>query len=1040
MLRRLVLSLLVAVLALGGAAVPAVASGSADLFPRVGTSDAACDASHPCRAALEWRTNAYGPAGDTQIQRRTLFTVFAQAGEQILTGSSSIGTGSADIAIWNPGVVTDTEAGTLPVVVDGTNGFSCAAHRVGAASLVGKIGTRTQELARAQSVDGTQNTAGYVPCVYTAPTTGLYRVAFFGSAGISNAADGSPDRDLNPASGFTAAAGSSVNAWDLTVRAGTSASSVVDIPGRAFTYVLAGFTGGNPRPVTMKLFLNTLDGYRYAVDTHGFDPNGFVFYGNREGFLDADGKTPLNHDVVGTGTAPQTLPSLVGGVHLAKAQYPLSFEPLASETLAALGIPTTPVPPTLSAVDFSGLATTHGSYVGQGGTFRLDAGSGGTYEIVISRDGANFDAGLPGNRALRGVVPAGTFTVTWDGKDNSGVALPVKNGYAVRAVLRAGEYHAPMLDVESSTLGGPSITLLNPPAGVCPFTGVASTGSNCNRVFYDDRTYLSSTGVRVGDLTSGTVCAAFSTPLPAQRFADPVTGVDSTSNARAFGDGAGLNANQYCPVTGGTLGDAKGLDLWTYFPSKQTATQLDVLPVPTAPAPVDDAKTTPVNTPLAVAAPGVLVNDAGTRLSVVTSATTTPGHGTVTTNPDGSFTYTPAAGYIGPDQFQYTVTDDYGQKATATVRITVTPVAVDDAWTTTVNTPLTVPAPGVLVNDVGTGLTVGSPSTPAHGTVVVDPTGGLRYEPDPDFSGTDTFTYVASDGHLSDGATVTITVTPQAADDDLGTVPANVTTTGDAPGVLVNDSGSDLEVTAVGPPAHGTVSIAPDGSWAYTPTPGWGGTDTFTYTATDSSGQTTDATVTVHVTAPVQLAHAVDDTATGVPGQPTTLPELINDVPGDNLAWDPTSVQLLDPVSGLPVSSVTVPGEGTWTVDDGEVVFTPVPDFQGDAHLDYQVTNTAGQDVTATMTVTYPPPPISTLAAPPVLQVTVTVPAGTPATPKPAAHPTTVKVTVRISGGAHPTSLAHTGSDPVTGLLVAFSLVGAGLALAVGRRRLAARG
>ena len=43
---------------------------------------------------------------------------------------------------------------------------------------------------------------------------------------------------------------------------------------------------------------------------------------------------------------------------------------------------------------------------------------------------------------------------------------------------------------------------------------------------------------------------------------------------------AALNANQHCPATGGTLGDAKGLDLWTYFPSQQTATWLDVLPVP----------------------------------------------------------------------------------------------------------------------------------------------------------------------------------------------------------------------------------------------------------------------------------------------------------------------------------------------------------------------------------------------------------------------------------------------------------------------------
>ena len=865
MLRRLALSLLVAVLALGGAAAPAVASGSGDLFPRVGTTDAPCDATHLCRAALEWRTDAYGPAGDTQIRRRTLFTVFARAGEQILTGSSSIGTGSADIAVWNPGQITDTEAATLPTLVDGTTGFSCAAHRPDPTSLVGKLTTRAQELAGARSVDGTQNTAGYVPCVYTAPTTGLYRVAFYGAAGPGNGADGTPDRHLDPVGGFLAAAGSSVNAWDITVRAADPAS-VDDLAGRTLTYVLAGFTGGNPRPVTLRLFLHTLDGYRYAVDTRGFDPNGFVFYGNREGFLDADGTTPLNHDVVGTGSGPQRLPALDGGVHLAAPQYPLSFEPLAPETLAALGIPATPVPPTLSAVDFTGLTTPRGSYVGQGGTFELEAGSGGTYEIVISRDGVDFDPGLPGNRALRGVVPAGTFTVTWDGDDNTGVALPVKNGYAVRAVLRAGEYHAPMLDVESSTQGGPSITLLNPPNGVCPFTGATSTGTNCTRVFFDDRTYVTSAGTRVGDLTSGTLCPAFAGAVPAQLFADPATGVDSTGTSRAFGDGAGLNANQHCPATGGTLGDAKGLDLWTYFPSQQTATTLDVLPVPVAPVAVDDVGTTPIGTPLVVPTDGVLTNDAGTRLTVI--GATTPAHGSVTTNPDGSFTYTPVAGYTGTDQFDYTVTDDYGQTDVATVRLTVTPLALDDTWTTTVNTPRTVGAPGVLGNDLGGGpLTAGTPSTPSHGTVALDPSGALVYTPDLDFSGTDTFSYVASDGAGSDQATVTIVVTPTAADDDLGTVPANVTSTGTLPGLLANDAGSDLTVTVVGTPAHGTVTVGPDGSWAYTPPPGWGGTDTFSYTATDSAGQTAGATVTVHVTPPVQLASAADDHATGTPGR-----------------------------------------------------------------------------------------------------------------------------------------------------------------------------
>lgn len=1034
-LRRLALCFLVCVLALGGAATPAFASGSADLYPKVGGVDPACSGTTTCRAAIEWRTNAYGPAGDTRIQRRTLFSVFVRQGEQILTGSSSVGTGAADVAIWNPGQITDAEAAVLPTVVDGPNGFLCSAHR--GTATTGLISTRAQELARARSVDGSANTAGYEPCVYVAPTTGLYRVAFYGEAGPAGSADGSPDAALDPGT-FRPNAGTAVNAWDITVRAGGDTTGTGSFTGRVFTYVLAAFTGSNPRPVTMSMYLNTLDGYRYLVNTNGFDPNGFVFYGNREGFLDADGVTPLNHDVVGTGTNPQQLPQLVGSVHLAAPEYPLSFEPLAPETLAALGIPSNPVPPVLSAVDFTGRATARGSYIDQGGTFTLNAGTGGTYEIVVSRDGTSYDPGAPANRVLRGVVAAGVSTVTWDGRDNAGTPFPVQDDYKVKAVLRAGEYHAPMLDVESSTKGGPSITLLNPPNGQCPFTGVASTGTNCTRVFFDDRSYTASNGTFVGDVTSGLLCPSFVGALPSLPFArtEPTIvsgvlvqpGVDSTSTARAFGDGLGANANSHCAPSNGTLGDAKGLDVWTYFPSVQFQTTLDVLDIPDAPVAVGESETTTVDTPLVVSATpgppdGLLVNDEGTRLSVRTTVTTPPVHGAVVLGADGSYTYTPAAGYIGTDSFVYTIADDAGQTANATVLLTVTPRAVDDSWTTVVNTPLTVAVPGVLTNDAGTGLVVAVVAPPTHGTVVLAPNGSFVYTPAHDFSGTDTFTYRATAGALpSPVATVTIVVTPTAADDDAGTIPPNTTHTVAGPGgVLPNDHGAHLTVVSVGtPPAHGTVVIDPDGGYRYTPAPGWGGTDGFTYNAVDGAGQPVAARVTVRVTAPVQLAAATDDSADGVPDLPVTLAELENDVPGDNLAFDPATVRLLDPVSNAAVTSVTVAHEGTWLVTSAGVRFTPVPGFQGVAHLRYSVANTAGQSVSARLSVKYPEPP----AAVPTLVASATVAA--PVSPAVADEPETP-------------SLALTGSDQASGAALALVMLSVGVALVVARRRTAGR-
>ena len=73
-----------------------------------------------------------------------------------------------------------------------------------------------------------------------------------------------------------------------------------------------------------------------------------------------------------------------------------------------------------------------------------------------------------------------------------------------------------------------------------------------------------------------------------------------------------------------------------------------------------------------MAAPGVLGNDSdpdGDTLSAV--KVTEPQHGTLSLNANGSFTYTPAAGYAGPDSFSYKATDGSADSGTATVTLTV---------------------------------------------------------------------------------------------------------------------------------------------------------------------------------------------------------------------------------------------------------------------------------------------------------------------------------------------------------------------------------
>ena len=105
------------------------------------------------------------------------------------------------------------------------------------------------------------------------------------------------------------------------------------------------------------------------------------------------------------------------------------------------------------------------------------------------------------------------------------------------------------------------------------------------------------------------------------------------------------------------------------------------------------------------------------------------------------------------------------------VRVQVTsgpnrpPVANGDSYTTNFETLLTVAAPGVLSNDTdpdGNSMTAAVVSKPANGVVALNDNGGFTYTPATGFSGTDTFTYTASDGAATSGpATANITVKPQ---------------------------------------------------------------------------------------------------------------------------------------------------------------------------------------------------------------------------------------------------------------------------------------
>ena len=87
----------------------------------------------------------------------------------------------------------------------------------------------------------------------------------------------------------------------------------------------------------------------------------------------------------------------------------------------------------------------------------------------------------------------------------------------------------------------------------------------------------------------------------------------------------------------------------------------------------NDAYTTIKGQELDVAAAnGVLVNDTNADGNALSAQLVNgPANGTVTLNPDGSFSYTPDAGFWGLDSFTYTAMNGMAVSNTATVTITV---------------------------------------------------------------------------------------------------------------------------------------------------------------------------------------------------------------------------------------------------------------------------------------------------------------------------------------------------------------------------------
>lgn len=226
----------------------------------------------------------------------------------------------------------------------------------------------------------------------------------------------------------------------------------------------------------------------------------------------------------------------------------------------------------------------------------------------------------------------------------------------------------------------------------------------------------------------------------------------------------------------------------------------------------------------------------------------------------------------------------------------------------------------------------------------------LVYTPHPNFSGTDSFTYMAIDtGGASVTGTAQVTVismkeAPVAVDDAVETAEDTAVTTGN---VLANDTNVDgdrLQMIGFTQTANGTMVYNNNGTFTYTPQTNFNGQDSFTYTVSDGNGGTATGTVIITVT-PVNDAPVVHNEAVSTNvGTAVDITVLANDV-DDNV---------------LMVVSVTQGVYGMVAITaNGTVQYTPTPSFLGQDSFTYTVSDSRGGTATGTITVTVAYPPVA---------------------------------------------------------------------------------
>ncbi|KOY52684.1 Ig-like domain-containing protein [Polaribacter dokdonensis] len=459
-----------------------------------------------------------------------------------------------------------------------------------------------------------------------------------------------------------------------------------------------------------------------------------------------------------------------------------------------------------------------------------------------------------------------------------------------------------------------------------------------------------------------------------------------------------------------------GTDSFTYTledSNGDTATAtVNIIVRPIIPVPTDDVATVDKNSTdnsIAVLAnddfggneanvehPFTFLNGSLTSASNNGALLTISNNGTENNLLDDVILYTPAADFIGEDTFTYILTDSDGDATSALVTVTVVEGNNGNTNPTAINDAITVYSGSlsneinVLANDsegldglIDGGLTMTngtlSSATSNGGIIFVDNKSTnetsddiINYVPQTDFVGEDTFQYTITDIN-GDASTATVTITVEV---EIFDVP----TTEDDTVILEQDSANNIIDVLVND-AFGSQGRAQNNSFAinlptitngasitivddkivYTPATGFSGTDSFDYTITDDAAQTSQATVTITVTAaefvndvPVATNDAITITQNSVRAVIDILPNDTFGNEGPITSHDPVTTD-----KGWMMQTTSIgalfcinKNDDNSPYGDYYITYTPPTNFIGVDTFSYVITDANGDASTATVTVT----------------------------------------------------------------------------------------